>query len=302
MGTDPGAILVFGNVTLDIICKTVDDVPRYDSISFREAAVTAGGCASNVAINLAQMGERPFLVACLGMDQIADFLLDTWGKVGVDTKYITRIPAAGTGVSVGLVDSQFQPRFIHTSAANAELKPEMLKPEIFHDGRIRFMHIAGYFVLPGLLDPGFAQTLAWIRERGVYISLDVVRSPAMKEPELLWGLLPNLDAFMCNQGEAEIISGISDPAAAAKRFREKGARSVIIKMGAEGCWLAADEVDMHIPGNPVDEVVDTTGAGDAFAAGFVSAMKKGAGLEEACRAGINQGAGTVRFLGAIKLD
>ena len=302
MGTDPGSILVVGNVTLDIICKTVDDVPRYDSIAFQDAAVTPGGCGSNVALGLAQLGENPFLVACLGDDQSAEFLMDTWKEQGVDTRYINRIQGQGTGVSVGLVDSDFQPRFIHTSGANAELKALILDREIFQEQRFGFMHIAGYFVLPGLLEPGFTESLAMIRKNGVFISLDVVRSPAMKNPEFLISLLPHLNVFMCNQQEAEIISGISDPARAARAFQEWGASSVIIKLGAEGCFLAAPDKEIRIPGIQVESVVDTTGAGDAFAAGLLSGLKKGLGLEEACQVGVQQGAKTTGFLGAVQLD
>jgi sugar/nucleoside kinase (ribokinase family) len=302
MRTDSGSILVFGNVTLDVICKTVDDVPRYDSIAFQDAAVTPGGCASNVAIGLARLGEKPLLVACMGNDQTADILVDAWEGQGVDARYVKRIPGKGTGVSVGLVDSDFQPRFIHTSGANAELEGETLNPDIFKEQRIDFMHIAGYFVLPGLLNLGFADTLAQVQEAGVFISLDVVRSPAMKTPEPLWNILPNVDLFMCNLQEAEIMTGVSDPAGAASSFQEKGARSVIIKLGAEGCWLADVDRGMHIPGIEVEQVVDTTGAGDAFAAGLVSALRQGKDIEEACRFGAKQGAMTTGFLGAVRLD
>jgi len=302
MRTDSGSILVFGNVTLDVICKTVDDVPRYDSIAFQDAAVTPGGCASNVATGLARLGEKPLLVACMGDDQTADILVDAWEKQGVDARYVKRIPGKDTGVSVGLVDSDFQPRFIHTSGANAELKGETLNLDIFKEQRIDFMHIAGYFVLPGLLKSGFADTLARVQEAGVFISLDVVRSPTMKTPESLWNILPNLDLFMCNLQEAEIMTGVSDPAGAVSVFQEKGARSVIIKLGAEGCWLADADRAMHIPGIEIKQVVDTTGAGDAFAAGLVSALRQGKDIEEACRFGAKQGAFTTGFLGAVQLD
>jgi sugar/nucleoside kinase (ribokinase family) len=302
MGTDQGSILVVGNVTLDIICKTVDEVPRFDSIAFQDAAVTPGGCASNVAIGLAQLGENPFLVACLGDDQAAEFLMDSWKEQGVDTRYINRIPGKGTGVSVGLVDSDFQPRFIHTSGANAEMKALTLNREIFQEQRIAFMHIAGYFVLPGFLEPGFAEKLAMIQKSGVFITLDVVRSPAMKSPEFLKSVLPHLNVFMCNHQEAEIISGIADPTRAARTFQEWGASAVIIKLGAAGCFLAAPDKEIQIPGIQVESVVDTTGAGDAFAAGLLSGLKKGLGLAEACQVGVQQGAKTTGYLGAVQLD
>jgi len=302
MGTDPGSILVFGNVTLDVICKTVDDVPRHDSISFQDAAVTPGGCASNVAIGLARLSEKPLLVACMGDDQTADILNDAWKMQGVDTRFVKRIPEKGTGVSVGLVDSDFQPRFIHTSGANAELRGDALKPAIFKEQEVDFMHVAGYFVLPGLLQPDFAEALARVQETDVFISLDVVRSPAMKDPETLWNILPHLNLFMCNLQEAKILTGASDPEVAASEFLKKGVPSVIIKLGADGCWLAEGDKALHIPGFPVKQVVDTTGAGDAFAAGLMSALRQGKSLAEACQLGAKQGALTTGFLGAVRLD
>jgi sugar/nucleoside kinase (ribokinase family) len=302
MRTDPGSILVFGNVTLDVICKTVDDVPRFDSIAFQDAAVTPGGCASNVAIDLARLGEKPLLVACLGDDQTADILDDAWKNQGVDARHVKRIPEQGTGVSVGLVDSDFQPRFIHTTGANAELTGEALAPAIFQEQQVDFMHIAGYFVLPGLLQPDFAEALARVQEAGVFISLDVVRSPAMKKPQPLWNILPHLDLFMCNLQEAEIMTGVADPAGAAGEFLEKGVPSVIIKLGAEGCWLADRSEQVHIAGIPAERVVDTTGAGDAFAAGLMFALRQGMSLEKACQFGAEQGGLTTGFLGAVRLD
>ncbi len=297
----PG-ILVFGNVTLDIICKTVDEVPRYDSISFQEAAVTPGGCASNVALGLAQQDERAFLMAVSGKDQTAAFQREVWESQGVDLRYLRQIESIGTGVSIGLVDSQLQPRFVHTSGANAALDGSELNTDIFTSNQIDFLHIAGYFVLPGILKPEFTDHIKMVKEAGVYISLDVVRSPAMRSPDLLWSLFPHLDLFTCNLAEAEILVGEKQPAAAAKTMLDKGVRAVVIKLGADGCWLADGETDLHLPGIDVDNVVDTTGAGDAFASGLMAALRGGAELKDACLAGIRRGADTVQFLGAIKLD
>ena len=302
MGTNSKAIAIFGNVTLDIICKTVDDVPRYDSIGFQEAAVTPGGCASNVAVGLARLGDKVYLIACTGADLAADFLMQTWAKQNIETQFVQRVPSLGTGISVGLVDSQSQPRFIHTSQANGKLIKEFLDLDLLLEQGIGFLHTAGYFVLPGLLKHGFSETLREIKGAGIFTSLDVVTSPAMESPEYLWPLLPYLDVFMCNRREAEILTGTADPAGASKILLEKGANKIIIKLGSEGCWLADTSLGLNISGLPVKEVVDTTGAGDAFAAGLLSALNKGQELEEACRAGIQQGAAAVKYLGAVKLD
>jgi len=301
MTENHNAIAVIGNVTLDIICKTVDDVPRYDSISFQEAAVTPGGCGSNTAIGLAREGETVYLIACIGDDDAAEILCQTWDRTGVDIRFVKRFKKQGSGVSVGLIDSDFQPRFIHTTGANANLRPESLKPVTLKEHKVKFLHVAGYYVLPGLLDHGLKDVLSLAQECGIFTSLDVVTSPAMEKPEFLWPLLPFLNLFLCNLREAEILTGYSDPESASAEFHTKGAAAVIIKLGSKGCWLSESGQGILIPAPQVENVIDTTGAGDAFAAGLLAALLKSKDLPAACRAGVQMGSKTVQYLGAVKL-
>lgn len=302
MAADPGPIAVFGNVTLDVICKTVDEVPRHNSIAFEEAAVTPGGCASNTALQLAWLGEPVILIACTGNDETASFLEDAWEKAGVDISLVRRSVGLKTGVSIGLVDSQLQPRFIHTPGANETLIPDSLDPDLLIAKGVRFLHVAGYFVLPGLLDEAFAEPLARLRDAGVHTSLDVVTSPAMDQPEVLFSLLPHLDLLFCNRPEGKLISGHSEPPAIARALHDRGARSVIIKLGAEGCWLSEGGKGLEIPAVEIEEPLDTTGAGDAFAAGLLSGLRGGLNLPGACRLGNQTGAAAITYLGAVRLD
>jgi len=123
--------VVFGNVTLDVICFPINDVPRQESISFDQVAVYPGGCASNVAIGLAALGIPSALVAKTGDDDSAAMLYQYWERVGVETHFVHRMPNIPTAVSIGLVDSDFQPRFVHTPGANGKLGAEALDlPEL----------------------------------------------------------------------------------------------------------------------------------------------------------------------------
>jgi sugar/nucleoside kinase (ribokinase family) len=123
----------------------------------------------------------------------------------------------------------------------------------------------------------------------------------MENPEILWTVLPHLNLFLCNLGEAEIISGCQGPDAAADFFHQKGAENVIVKLGADGCWLSTGDQQELIPSPVVNDIVDTTGAGDAFAAGLLAGLRQGKDLVSACKAGNHLGAKTVTFLGAVKL-
>lgn len=295
--------VVFGNVALDVICKTVDDVPRERSIGFEQAAVSPGGCASNVAIGLAALGIDTALVARTGADDAGLLLERTWQERGLDLRWVQRTAGQTTAVSVGLVDSQLKPRFIYTPGANAHLTGADLDLESLAAQGARGLHVAGFFVLPGLLDGHFPAVLARAHQLGLFIVLDVVQSPAMDHPEPLWPCLPHLDVFLCNDYEAWQMTGEREPRRAAQALQERGAGTVIVKLGGDGCWLQADPqrhpgLARQVPTTPAP-VVDTTGAGDAFAAGFMAACLAEAGLEAACQAGHQAGARIVGSLGAL---
>ena len=80
--------------------------------------VSPGGCGSNTAIGLGALGVPTALVACMGVDVAAGLLEQYWQRWNLDCRYVRRVDTASTGVSVGLVDRQLQPRFIHTTGAN----------------------------------------------------------------------------------------------------------------------------------------------------------------------------------------
>jgi sugar/nucleoside kinase (ribokinase family) len=290
--------VVLGNVTLDVLCSPVDDVPRHDSIPFEQVAISPGGCGSNVAVGLCALGVPAVLVSCIGSDDAAGLVERTWRRAGVDTRFVRRVEDLPTAVSVGLVDSDAQPRFIHIPGANAALTTDMLDlPALTAEGS-RFLHVAGFLVMPGLEGKQLAKKLAAARQRGMITTLDVILSRTRDDPAPLWPCLPHLDVFLCNWKEAHHLTGEEEPLAAAGALRRLGARAVVVKLGAGGCWLEHEEGGIHIPAPPI-EVVDTTGAGDAFAAGLIAGLLRGDGLEGACRSGHAAAARVVGALGTV---
>ncbi len=296
----PLQVLVCGNVTLDVLCYPVEDVPRHDSINFEQVDVAPGGCASNTAIGLAALGIRTGLLAFTGNDDSAELLFRTWERRRLDTRFVTRLTDQHTAVSVGLIDRTFQPRFVHTPGANAHLNAAAIDPAAIIASGARYFHIGGYFALPGL-HRSLRERLAALRRDGVVTSLDVVFSERMRDPvlqEAFWKALPAVDMLLCNQEEALRLTREEQPQAAGRAFRSRGANAIIIKMGERGCYLEDGSRAEVFPAPAVD-VVDTTGAGDAFAAGLLAALANGASLPEACRAGNRAGAQVCTRLGAI---
>lgn len=296
-----GSVAVLGNVNLDVICQPVDEVPRRDSMVFEHGAAVAGGCGSNVAIQLGQLGVKTLLFAVRGDDFSGEILQRSWDQVGLNSDFVKVNQESQTGISVVLVDSDYQPRFLHTPGANKILDGREIAMDALKLHRTRYLHIAGYFVLPGLLDQHFKKILRKVREAEISISLDVVTSPAMETPDPLWEILPEINTFFCNQSEARLLSNRKNPREAARWIFEQGPDTVVIKLGSEGCFFLTGKHSDLIPSTPVQNLIDTTGAGDAFAAGFLAARLRGEDLPAACAAGNLSGARAVQHVGAVQI-
>lgn len=294
--------VVLGNITLDVICQTIDEVPRHESISFENVVISPGGCGTNVAVGLAMSGIPTALIGKVGDDPAALMIAQYLKRTSLDLRYVRTDRAHPTAVSVGLVDSDAQPRFIHTPGANAFVTADDLNiAALVHDGA-RILHIGGYFVLPGLLDERLASSLSEARSAGILTSLDVVQNVLMGEQKhvgQLWQCMPHLDYFLCNADEGRRLTGIKDYKEAAKALRHRGARTVIVKLGADGCWLDAEGITASIPAVKIN-VLDTTGAGDAFAAGLIAAILQGKDIRAACLAGNAAGARIAQTRGALE--
>ena len=290
--------VVLGNVTLDILCYEVEEVPRYDSLPFDCAVISPGGCGSNVAIGLAALGISIALVAKVAAGETHSLIVPHWIRAGVDTRYVTILENADPAVSVGLIDGQGQPRFVHTPGTNSLLTTHDLQPSAWAEQGVRILHIAGFFALPGLLDGQLPHVLAQARSLGMKVSLDVINSPRLDTPDLLWSCLPQLDYFFCNLREGQRLTRQEEATSVAAEIRRRGAEGVIVKLGEKGCWLDNAQWQGLIPTEP-REPVDTTGAGDAFAAGFIAAVLGGADEKTACLSGHETAARIVSCRGAV---
>ncbi|HLM33328.1 MAG TPA: carbohydrate kinase family protein [Gaiellaceae bacterium] len=273
-------VVCLGILVADVIARPVDRLPERGTLELvDEIRVHGGGCALNTASALARLGLRAAAAGKLGVDPLADVLLGLLEERGVDGRAVVRDPVIPTSATVALVGADGERTFLHLPGANASLSAGDLDPELIFSGRA--LHLGGTFLLEALDGEPTATVLAEARRRGLFTSLDTAYDASGRWNRVLPSL-EQLDLFTPSIAEARGITGEREPDRAARNLRELGVREVAVTLGPEGCYVVGETFEGHIPA-PVVEVVDGTGSGDAFVAGFLHAKLAELPLEDAAR-------------------
>jgi sugar/nucleoside kinase (ribokinase family) len=213
----------------------------------------------------------------LGVDPLGDVLLGILEERGIDQRAVVRDPATSTSATVALVGADGERTFLHLPGANASLRADDLDPELIFSGRA--LHVGGALLLEALDGEPTAAVLAEARRRGLLTSLDTAYDASGRWNRVLPSL-EGLDLFTPSLDEAQGVTGEREPGRTARKLRELGVREVAVTLGPDGCYVAGETFEGHVPA-PVVEVMDGTGSGDAFAAGFLHAKLAGLPLEDA---------------------
>jgi sugar/nucleoside kinase (ribokinase family) len=290
-------VTCLGILVADVIARPVDAVPEPGSLALLgEIALRGGGCALNSGTALARLGVEVACAGKVGRDPFGDFLLGLLDERGIDRSLVVQTDDAPTSASIALVDSAGERTFLHVPGANGTL--ELADLDLDRVLAARALHVAGALVMPALDGAQTAELLAAARARGVATSLDTVWD-ASGGWERLLPSLPLLDLLCVSGAEAAALSGEREPRRAAAWARERGVGAVAVKLGPDGCWVDGDGFRGHVP--PVQvEAVDSTGAGDAFAAGMIYASLQGWPLERAAAFANAVGAAATTAVGAAE--
>lgn len=229
----------------------------------------AGGKGSNQALCASKMGGRVSFVGCVGQDRYGQDAQRLYDQVGISRQYLFVDETTHSGISFILIDAQGDNAIAVALGANNRLSPA-------HIDQARALVASAAVLacqLEGPLDT-FAHALKTARSLGVTTVLDP--APARPLPEEIYR---NTDLICPNESETQILTGIpvdtlTNAAQAARVLLARGVRSAIIKLGGRGCLYVSADEERHFPAPRVN-VVDVTGAGDAFAGGLMVALAEG---------------------------
>jgi sugar/nucleoside kinase (ribokinase family) len=289
-------VICLGIMVADVLARPVQRLPERGKLeTVDRIELHTGGCAVNTGIALAKLGIRTAVMGKIGLDGFGDFVIHTLHRYGIDTSGVVRDPMANTSATMVLIGPDGERSFIHYLGANAELRASDVNMDIVRQGRI--LHIAGHNLMSKFDGPEAASVLQAARQLGVETSLDTAWDASGRWLHLIEPCLPHLDYFVPSFEEARLIASREDPADVARFFLDYGIRIVALKMGEQGCYVTDGQQAVRLPAYPVMPV-DTTGAGDCFAAGFLTGLIHGWDLERTARFANAVGAMCVTSIGA----
>ena len=211
--------LSVGILVADHLCEPIDHMPAAGEVILcPRLPLAIGGCASNVAVDLARLGVGVGVVGFVGEDLFGRFIVDTLAAANVDVAGIRRTREAETsGTLIINVNGQDR-RFIHAPGANALLRAEDIPLERVTAARV--LYVGGYLLMPALAGEPLAALFRQARRAGVKTVLDIVQPSPGDHWSMLESVLAETDVFLPNRDEAAMLTGLDDPFEQARRFAD----------------------------------------------------------------------------------
>jgi sugar/nucleoside kinase (ribokinase family) len=279
-------LLVVGDANPDLVLRG-DIVPRFGQAEqlLDAADLVLGGSAAITACGTARLGVPTRLLAAVGADVYGGFVRDVLAERGVDVTGLRTVDEP-TGLSV-ILSGADRAILTLTGAVSA------LRPSDVDFAGVRHVHVSSLFLQPALA-AGLAGVFARAQAAGVTTSLDTNWDPSGRW-EGVGAILAHTDVFLPNTAELAAITGVADPETAAATLVATGV-TVVLKEGAAGAraWWPGGSAAVRAL---VVDVVDTTGAGDGFNAGFLAGHLDGAPVERSLAMAAVAGALSTRASG-----
>lgn len=267
-------------------------IDRLLTKSKRAAVRAAGGAASNTTVGAANLGLATAFIGCVGNDDFAAFYRTALAEQGCEARLVEH-PELPTGRVLSLVTPDAQRTMRTCLGAAAALDPAGITAETF--AGVRLVMLEGYTLFNHDLTRAIARAA---KAAGCQLALDLASFEVVNinKPVLAELLAGQVDVVFANEDEARAWCGGS-PEQALEDLAGR-APVAVVKLGKDGALIARGSERVRVAVEPVDQVVDTTGAGDCWAAGFLAGHLRGLPLAQSGRLGSLAGAAVVQVMGA----
>ncbi|HEX8631448.1 MAG TPA: PfkB family carbohydrate kinase [Catenuloplanes sp.] len=263
-------VITLGAHVLDVLVRPVESIPEGQGAQLvEEIRVTAAGAAGATALTLAKLGAGVRTAGAIGSDAAGDMLLMLLDRAGVDGSLLVRRDDVQTSSSVLPIRPDGSRPALHVIGATMTYGPDDAPWDAIAEAT--HLHLGGPEFMGG---EAAARILSYAREHGVVTSADIL---APGDPDLLEWIapaLPHLDYLLPNDEQVLGFTGATDLADGCRKLLERGVGCVAATAGEHGALVVSADGAWPVPAFSID-VVDTTGCGDAFSAGFLRGVSLG---------------------------
>jgi sugar/nucleoside kinase (ribokinase family) len=290
--------ICIGMAVVDVLAKGITEIPRHGSTVFIErVSMSAGGDAVNQAITLSKLGHDVGLMSLVGDDPQGTFLLQECAKDGVDTRGVSISRTFPTSTTIVLVDEDGERSCVSQRGGTADEYGLADVDLGLITTEVKVLSVGSLFCSERLDTEALPEVLEAAKKVGATTVADFVPNRLDVTAADLAELLGMLDYVAPSMAEAAHLTGKTEPYEAVDVLLDLGARNVVLKLGAQGALARSRSVSLSVPAYATS-VVDTTGAGDNFMAGFISGILQRRPLRSCLELGSATAALSVQALGA----
>jgi sugar/nucleoside kinase (ribokinase family) len=292
-------VICLGILVADIFSSPLDSLPPAGQLAMTERFfLGAGGCATNTAACLSRLGRKVRVLGKVGGDLFGNFVLEDLRRLGVDASSVSRSQTHPTSGTVIINVKGEDRRYIHSIGANADFSFADVDCSLL-DGA-KALYVGGYMAMPRFGAEDLTRLFREAKRRSLVTILDVVAPPGLSlSKSQLRDMLAFTDVFLPNDDEAFAMTGQRDPEAQTVFLTLLNPNcTVVVTQGPRGALARGREVTIRVGTYSVNSI-DGSGAGDAFAAGFITGLLEGWTLESTLRFASAVGASCTRALGCI---
>lgn len=291
-------IVIIGAAIIDVLVRPADaDVFQTGSSPAEEIRLSMGGDALNEATVLAGLGKKVRLETVIGEDRAGRFIRNHCRECGIELPEDCVRSQIRTGVNVVLVGRDGARHFLTDPGSTLR----SLKEEDIHipfPDSSDIVCFASIFVFPEIGPAQLERIFSGAKQQGKTVCADMTKCKRGETTADLAPAFRYLDYLFANDGEAMLLTGKGSVEEAAMDLKNAGVSVSIIKCGARGCYILSGQEGRWFPAVTGVNCIDTTGAGDSFAGGFLAALSDGKSLQECAAAANSCGARAVAVTGA----
>jgi sugar/nucleoside kinase (ribokinase family) len=290
-------VVTVGLHVADVLGRYVDAIPPGQGLALLdEIRLTVAGTAAATAVDLARLGVAVSTVGAVGDDALGAFLRSTMADEGVDVTGLAVRPERPTSATMLPIRRDGSRPALHVIGSNAAIAPEDLPSIDLSD--VAVLHLGGTCLLPGIDGSPSVELLRRARAAGVVTTMDFIPTGAAADRDAVLPCLGFVDYLFPSEEDALSFAGAPTLDEAIAFYLDAGVSTLVITRGAAGVSISnRQNRDMRLPAYDV-AVVDTTGCGDAFSAGFISGLVDGVDVREAAERGLACGSLVATGLGS----